>query len=87
MHDFVMLTDIQGLEDFFGDMDFKVAGTKEGITAIQMDMKIHGLTFKIIEQALAQTHRARNYILDEVMLKAIPEPRKSFHLMLPRWQQ
>ncbi|MDD6221288.1 MAG: polyribonucleotide nucleotidyltransferase, partial [Lachnospiraceae bacterium] len=57
--DYVVLTDIQGLEDFFGDMDFKVAGTKEGITAIQMDMKIHGLTFRIIEEALAQTHRAR----------------------------
>ena len=74
--DYVMLTDIQGLEDFFGDMDFKVAGTKDGITAIQMDMKIHGLTFKIIEDAIAQTHRARNYIIDEVMLKAIAEPRK-----------
>ena len=82
--DFVMLTDIQGLEDFFGDMDFKVAGTKEGITAIQMDMKIHGLTFKIIEQALAQTHRARNYILDEVMLKAIPEPRKELSPYAPK---
>ena len=82
--DFVMLTDIQGLEDFLGDMDFKVAGTKEGITAIQMDMKIHGLTFKIIEQALAQTHRARNYILDEVMLKAIPEPRKELSPYAPK---
>lgn len=82
--DFVMLTDIQGLEDFFGDMDFKVAGTKEGITAIQMDMKIHGLTFKIIEQALAQTHRARNYIIDEVMLKAIPEPRKELSPYAPK---
>lgn len=82
--DFVMLTDIQGLEDFFGDMDFKVAGTKEGITAIQMDMKIHGLTFKIIEEALAQTHRARNYILDEVMLKAIPEPRKELSPYAPK---
>ena len=82
--DFVMLTDIQGLEDFFGDMDFKVAGTKEGITAIQMDMKIHGLTFKIIEQALAQTHRARNYILDEVMLKAIPAPRKELSPYAPK---
>lgn len=82
--DFVMLTDIQGLEDFFGDMDFKVAGTKEGITAIQMDMKIHGLTFKIIEEALAQTHRARNYILDEVMLKCIPEPRKELSPYAPK---
>lgn len=82
--DYVMLTDIQGLEDFFGDMDFKVAGTKEGITAIQMDMKIHGLTFKIIEDALAQTHRARNYILDEVMLKAIAEPRKELSPYAPK---
>lgn len=82
--DYAMLTDIQGLEDFFGDMDFKVAGTKEGITAIQMDMKIHGLTFKIIEDALAQTHRARNYILDEVMLKAIPEPRKELSPYAPK---
>lgn len=82
--DFVMLTDIQGLEDFFGDMDFKVAGTKEGITAIQMDMKIHGLTFKIIEEALAQTHRARNYIIDEVMLKCIPEPRKELSPYAPK---
>lgn len=82
--DFVMLTDIQGLEDFFGDMDFKVAGTKEGITAIQMDMKIHGLTFRIIEEALAQTHRARNYILDECMLKAIEEPRKELSPYAPK---
>ena len=82
--DYVMLTDIQGLEDFFGDMDFKVAGTKEGITAIQMDMKIHGLTFKIIEDAIAQTHRARNYIIDEVMLKAIPEPRKELSPYAPK---
>ena len=82
--DFVMLTDIQGLEDFFGDMDFKVAGTKEGITASQMDMKIHGLTFRIIEEALAQTHRARNYILDECMLKAIEEPRKELSPYAPK---
>ena len=82
--DYVMLTDIQGLEDFFGDMDFKVAGTKDGITAIQMDMKIHGLTFKIIEDAIAQTHRARNYIIDEVMLKAIAEPRKELSPYAPK---
>ena len=74
--DFIEITDIQGVEDFFGDMDFKVAGTSEGITAIQMDMKIKGLTFEMIEQAFAQTGRAREYILNEVMLKAIPEPRK-----------
>ena len=62
--DFVILTDIQGLEDFFGDMDFKVAGTHKGITAIQMDIKIQGLTKEIIEKALYQTKRARTYILD-----------------------
>ena len=74
--DYLILTDIQGLEDFFGDMDFKVAGTKKGITAIQMDIKIHGLTREIVEQAIARTREARLYILDEVMAKAIAEPRK-----------
>ena len=73
--DYLVLTDIQGLEDFFGDMDFKVAGTKKGITAIQMDIKIHGLTRAIIEEAIARTRQARLYILDEVMAKAIAEPR------------
>ncbi len=73
--DYIVLTDIQGLEDFFGDMDFKVAGTKDGITAIQMDIKIHGLTRNIVEEAIARTREARMYILDEVMLKAIAEPR------------
>lgn len=82
--DFVEMTDIQGLEDFFGDMDFKVAGTSEGITAIQMDMKIKGLTFEMIEQAFAQTGRAREYILNEVMLKAIPEPRKELSKYAPK---
>ena len=82
--DFVMMTDIQGLEDFFGDMDFKVAGTHDGITAIQMDMKIQGLTFKMIKQALEQTKRARDYILDEVMLKCIPEPRKELSAYAPK---
>lgn len=82
--DFVMMTDIQGLEDFFGDMDFKVAGTHDGITAIQMDMKIQGLTFKMIKQALEQTKRARDYILDEVMLKCIPEPRKKLSAYAPK---
>ena len=82
--DFVMLTDIQGLEDFFGDMDFKVAGTHDGITAIQMDMKIHGLTFRIIEQALEQTKRARDFILDEVILKCIAEPRKELSKYAPK---
>lgn len=73
--DYLVLTDIQGLEDFFGDMDFKVAGTREGITAIQMDIKIHGLTRPIIEEAIARTRKARLYIMDEVMNKAIAEPR------------
>ncbi|MCI5868231.1 MAG: polyribonucleotide nucleotidyltransferase [Dorea sp.] len=73
--DYIVLTDIQGLEDFFGDMDFKVAGTHKGITAIQMDIKIHGLTRPIIEEAIAKTRKARLYIMDEVMSKAIAEPR------------
>lgn len=73
--DYLVLTDIQGLEDFFGDMDFKVAGTHKGITAIQMDIKIHGLTRPIIEEAIAATKKARTYILDEVMSKVISEPR------------
>ena len=73
--DYLVLTDIQGLEDFFGDMDFKVAGTHEGITAIQMDIKIHGLTRPIIEEAIAAARKARFYILDEVMAKTIAEPR------------
>ncbi|MCD8011161.1 MAG: polyribonucleotide nucleotidyltransferase [Lachnospiraceae bacterium] len=73
--DYVILTDIQGLEDFFGDMDFKVAGTHKGITAIQMDIKIHGLTEKIIHEALERTREARLYIMDEVMAPVISEPR------------
>ncbi len=73
--DYLVLTDIQGLEDFFGDMDFKVAGTHKGITAIQMDIKIHGLTRPIIEEAIAATKKARTYILDEVMAKTIEQPR------------
>ena len=75
--DYIVLTDIQGLEDFFGDMDFKVAGTHKGITAIQMDIKIHGLTRAIIEEAIARTREARFYIMDEVMSKAIAEPRQT----------
>ncbi|MCQ4936950.1 MULTISPECIES: polyribonucleotide nucleotidyltransferase [Anaerotignum] len=82
--DFVEITDIQGVEDFFGDMDFKVAGTSVGITAIQMDMKIKGLTFAMIEQAFAQTGRAREYILNEVMLKAISESRKELSPHAPK---
>ncbi len=85
--DYLILTDIQGLEDFFGDMDFKVAGTHKGITAIQMDIKIHGLTREIVEQAIARTKEAREYILDEVMLKAIAEPRKEVSKFAPKIQQ
>ncbi len=81
------MVDIQGLEDFHGDMDFKVAGTKEGITAIQMDLKVHGLTPEIIKEALAKTHKARNYILDEVMLKAIAEPRAEVSEFAPKMIQ
>ena len=82
--DYIVLTDIQGLEDFFGDMDFKVAGTKKGITAIQMDLKIHGLTPEIIKEAFAKTHKARNYILDEVMLPVIAEPRPELSKYAPK---
>ncbi len=82
--DFILLTDIQGIEDFFGDMDFKVAGTHKGITAIQMDMKIQGLTPEIIKGAIENTHEARNYILDEVMLKAISEPRLELSKYAPK---
>ncbi len=78
------MVDIQGLEDFFGDMDFKVAGTHEGITAIQMDLKIDGLTPEMVKEALEKTHHARDYILDEVMLKAIPEPRKELSKYAPK---
>ena len=85
--DFVMLTDIQGLEDFFGDMDFKVAGTHKGITAIQMDMKIQGLTPEIIKQAFEQTRKARAYILDDIMAKAIDMPREELSPYAPRITQ
>ena len=78
------MVDIQGLEDFHGDMDFKVAGTKKGITAIQMDLKVHGLTPEIIKEALAKTHKARDFILDEVMLKAIAEPRAEVSKYAPK---
>ena len=81
---YLVLTDIQGLEDFFGDMDFKVAGTHKGITAIQMDIKIHGLTRPIIEEAIAATKKARTYIMDEVMNKAIAEPRKEVGEFAPK---
>ncbi len=82
--DYIVLTDIQGLEDFFGDMDFKVAGTHEGITAIQMDIKIHGLTRPIVEEAIARTREARMYILDEIMAPAIAEPRPTVGEFAPK---
>ncbi len=82
--DYIVLTDIQGLEDFFGDMDFKVTGTKDGITAIQMDIKIHGLTRPIVEEAIRRTREARLYIMDEVMSKAIAEPRKTLGELAPK---
>lgn len=81
---YIMVTDIQGIEDFFGDMDFKVAGTKKGITAIQVDIKIDGLTYEIIEEAFARTKKAREYILDEVMLKAINKPRTHLSKYAPK---
>ncbi|MCI9486995.1 MAG: polyribonucleotide nucleotidyltransferase [Lachnospiraceae bacterium] len=85
--DYLVLTDIQGLEDFFGDMDFKVAGTHKGITAIQMDIKIHGLTRPIIEEAIARTREARLYILDEVMKPVIAEPRPEVGKYAPKITQ
>lgn len=81
---YIMLTDIQGLEDFFGDMDFKVGGTKNGITAIQVDIKVDGLSYKIIEEAFARTRKARQYILDEIMLKQIAEPREEVSKYAPK---
>jgi polyribonucleotide nucleotidyltransferase len=83
-NNFVLLTDIQGLEDFFGDMDFKIAGTKKGITAIQLDIKIDGLTPEIIKLALEKAHRARNYIIDEVMSKCINRPKKNISQYAPK---
>lgn len=82
--DYIVLTDIQGLEDFFGDMDFKVAGTHDGITAIQMDIKIHGLTRPIVEEAIRRTKEAREYILNEIMTPAIAEPRKEVGSYAPK---
>ena len=82
--DFMTMVDIQGLEDFYGDMDFKVAGTHKGITAIQMDLKVHGLTPAIIKEAFAKTHKARLHILDEVMLKCIPEYRSELSPFAPK---
>ncbi|HIU03116.1 MAG TPA: polyribonucleotide nucleotidyltransferase [Candidatus Onthocola gallistercoris] len=85
--DYIVLTDIQGLEDFFGDMDFKVAGTHDGITAIQMDIKIHGLTRPIIEEAIRRTKEAREYIINEIMTPAIAEPRKEVGEYAPKITQ
>ncbi len=82
--DYIVLTDIQGLEDFFGDMDFKVAGTRDGITAIQMDIKIHGLTRQIVEEAIRRTHEARLFIMDGVMKDAIAAPRPSVNAYAPK---
>ena len=82
--DYIVLTDIQGLEDFFGDMDFKVGGTHKGITSIQMDIKIHGLTRPIIEEAIAKTREARLYILDNIMAPVISEPRKTLSASMLR---
>lgn len=86
VNDFVTMVDIQGIEDFFGDMDFKVAGTHDGITAIQMDMKIHGLTMEIVKEAFAKTKKARDYIIDEIILKAIDKPRESVSKYAPKIQ-
>jgi len=82
--EYLMLTDIQGIEDFFGDMDFKVGGTKEGITAIQVDIKLDGLSYEIIEEAFAKTKKAREYILDDIMLKELPEARKEISEYAPK---
>ena len=82
--DYLVLTDIQGLEDFFGDMDFKVAGTHDGITAIQMDIKIHGLTRPIVEEAIARTKEAREYILNEIMTPCIAQPRPEVSKYAPK---
>ena len=82
--DWITMVDIQGLEDFFGDMDFKVAGTKKGITSIQMDIKVEGLSYDIIKKAFEQTKAGREYILDEIILKAIPAPRKTLSKYAPK---
>ena len=81
---YVVITDIQGIEDFFGDMDFKVGGTKDGITAIQVDIKVDGLSYEVIEEAFSRTKKARAYILDEIMLKQIEKPRDRISEYAPR---
>ncbi|MEY8338296.1 polyribonucleotide nucleotidyltransferase [Lachnospiraceae bacterium 62-35] len=85
--DYIVLTDIQGLEDFFGDMDFKVGGTHKGITAIQMDIKIHGLTRPIIEEAIARTREARLHIIDDIMMPVISKPRENLSKYAPKIKQ
>ncbi len=85
--DYIVLTDIQGLEDFFGDMDFKVAGTLDGITAIQMDIKIHGLTRPIVEEAICKAHQAREYIIKEIMTPCIAAPRPTVNQYAPKIMQ
>ena len=85
--DYIVLTDIQGLEDFFGDMDFKVTGTRKGITAIQMDIKIHGLTRPIVEEAIRRTHEAREFIMSTCMEPCIAEPRKQLSKYAPKIMQ
>lgn len=84
---FMTMVDIQGLEDFFGDMDFKVGGTKDGITAVQVDIKVDGLSMEVIKEAFEKTRKARLYILDEIMLKAIPEPRSEVSEYAPKMLQ
>ena len=81
---YIVITDIQGIEDFFGDMDFKVGGTKDGITAIQVDIKVDGLSYEVIEEAFSRTKKARAYILDEIMLKQIEKPRENISEYAPR---
>ncbi len=81
---YIVITDIQGIEDFFGDMHFKVGGTKDGITAIQVDIKVDGLSYDIIAEAFERTRKARAYILDEIMLKQLPEPRKEISPYAPK---
>ena len=82
--DYVMMTDIQGIEDFFGDMDFKVGGTEKGITAIQVDIKVDGLSYKIIEEAFERTEKARKYILNDIMAPVISEPRPELSQYAPK---
>ena len=83
-NNYVMMTDIQGIEDFFGDMDFKVGGTEKGITAIQVDIKVDGLSYDIIKEAFERTRNARMYILNDIMLPVISKPRKEISEYAPK---